>query len=171
MEKKRNWSLEYYHKHKNEINEKRRLEYQVNPKHKEQAQKRMDSYRLKHGLPEKLSPQKRRQKRIDNLGGSIRIIHGMTDTPFHRIWISMRQRCTNQNSHAFNNYGGRGIKVCERWEKFENFKADMYQTYLEHLKIFGPKNTSIDRINNDGNYEPHNCRWATKKEQVLNRRT
>jgi hypothetical protein len=74
----------------------------------------------------------------------------------------MRQRCGNPANKRFANYGGRGISVCERWLKFENFYADM-----------GPRpsaDLSIDRINNDGNYEAGNCRWATAKEQRANQR-
>lgn len=78
-------------------------------------------------------------------------------------WCSMRRRCEDERSRDFKYYGGRGIKVCDRWrESFENFLADM-----------GPKpdaKYSIDRINNDGNYEPENCRWTTQSEQVRNRR-
>jgi hypothetical protein len=71
----------------------------------------------------------------------------------------MIQRCTNQKHQAYANYGGRGITVCERWRVFENFLADMG----EH-----PEGLSIDRIDNDGNYEPGNCRWASALQQRHN---
>lgn len=79
-----------------------------------------------------------------------------------RIWSQMRQRCSRPTHHAWHLYGGRGIKVCERWLKFENFLADM-----------GPRpspDLSVDRRDPNGDYEPSNCRWATWKEQNRNRR-
>lgn len=85
-----------------------------------------------------------------------------TRTAEYRTWVSMHERCRSPVSQKWINYGGRGIRVCEHWSSFENFLNDMGRR--------PSKTHSLDRINNDGNYEPSNCRWATKKEQVDNRR-
>lgn len=102
--------------------------------------------------------------------GCQKIKHNMTGTRFYRLYLAIKQRCNNPNAHAYKDYGGRGIKICERWENFLNFKEDMYESYLEHVKQYGEKNTSIDRIDNDGNYCKENCRWVTQKEQCSNTR-
>lgn len=87
--------------------------------------------------------------------------HGQTGTPTWISWASMINRCTCENLQHYQNYGGRGIGICERWLIFENFLADMGER---------PEGTSLDRINNEGNYEPTNCRWATRQQQSQNQR-
>lgn len=86
--------------------------------------------------------------------------HRMTDSRTYETWHAMKQRCHNPKHRAFGRYGGRGITVCARWkDSFENFLADMGER---------PPAKSIDRINNNGNYEPGNCRWKTQGEQRRN---
>ena len=86
--------------------------------------------------------------------------HGYGKTPTYRSWYSMRDRCNNSRHVKYRLYGGRGVKVCERWNTdFLNFLADMGER---------PPGTSIDRINGDGDYEPGNCRWASSKTQATN---
>lgn len=78
-----------------------------------------------------------------------------------KSWYAMIARCENPKARGYNNYGGRGIKVCERWHLFENFKSDMGEC---------PPRLTLDRLNNDGNYEPSNCQWRSRLDQQNNRR-
>lgn len=92
--------------------------------------------------------------------GCLHITHGMTLSPEYRVWRSMHQRCTNPKHVRYERYGGRGISVCERWNSFENFFADMGAR---------PAGLTLERIDNHKGYGPGNCKWATWSEQNRNR--
>ncbi len=96
------------------------------------------------------------------LAGSERFKHGLSKTKEFGIWTHMIQRCYNVNCTGYKYWGGRGIKVCRRWRT----------SFITFLKDMGkcPKGLTLERINNDGNYMPKNCKWATQKDQARNRR-
>lgn len=91
--------------------------------------------------------------------GTANLRHGMAGSPTHKSWQKMRARCENPNDVGWRLYGARGIRVCDRWQSFENFLADMGRR---------PEGTSLERIDGTRDYEPSNCRWATPAEQTRN---
>ena len=90
--------------------------------------------------------------------------HSLSHTKLHNVWKNIKQRCNNRNDKRYRSYGARGISICDEWNK--SFSSFYIWSIEKGYKI----GLSIDRIDNDGNYEPNNCRWTTTKEQNLNRR-
>jgi len=106
----------------------------------------------------------RQEKRREMLkGNTYRMTHGKSNTKLYHTYKHMIERCYSEKNKDYSNYGGRGIKVCEKWlESFENFYNDVIQGYKENLQL--------DRENNNGNYEPTNCRWVSSSKNQKNRR-
>jgi hypothetical protein len=96
--------------------------------------------------------------------------HGLSNTRLHTIWGGMIGRTSSQNKDKWGLYVGRGISVCEKWKNFINFYNDMLPSYQYASNIYGEKNISLDRINNNGNYCKKNCKWSTRKQQMRNMR-
>lgn len=94
-----------------------------------------------------------------DMAGTVAKTHGYARTPTYQVWCNMKARCSNPTADRFPIYGGRGIRICERWLRFENFLADMGEK---------PARMTLDRKDSDGNYEPDNCRWADLKTQANN---
>lgn len=97
------------------------------------------------------------------LAADTRRKHGLHKTPEYHVWADIKQRCFNQNSPEYENYGGRGITMCQRW-------VESYAAFYLDMGARPSKQHSIERVNNNGHYQPGNCRWATSQEQTLNMR-
>lgn len=95
--------------------------------------------------------------------------HDQHGSRFYKIWQNMKTRCNNKNVWAYQYYGEKGIQICDAWnDDFRNFYSDMFESYVKNCEEFGVDNTTLDRINNLGDYNKENCKWATRLEQTRN---
>jgi len=110
---------------------------------------------------------------LSNIGKEVNTTHGQTNTRLFNLWSKIKSRCYCKGSSGYHNYGGRGIIMCDEWKNdFLNFKNWAIKNgYREEILPNGRNKLTIDRIDNNGNYEPNNCRWTTYKQQARNKRT